>query len=122
MPPSTDYFAALPATDLMRVVVALATEVYALTDRMRALEAVLARSGVDLRALDAPTQPAAFDLARRSERDAFVQRVFAALEQPGEHPPAAPSRRAAGSKRAAASAPTSRQPARRQSKRRSRAL
>ena len=92
---TADYFAALSTTDLMRVVVALATEVYALTDRVRALESVLARSGVDLRALDAPAQPAAFDGVRRAERDAIVQRVFAALEQPGSPPRPGAKRRAA---------------------------
>lgn len=79
---TTDYFAAVAPTDLMRVMVALATEVYALADRAQVLEAALARHGVDLRALDAPTQPAAYDASRRAVRDAFVQRVFGALEQP----------------------------------------
>ncbi len=99
--PSADYFAALSSTDLMRVVIALSTEVYALTDRLRALESALSRHGVDLRALDAPMSPAAFDAARRAERDAFVQRVFAALEQPDTRAPKAGAPRAASSPQAA---------------------
>ncbi len=78
----TDYLADVSKTDLMRVVVALATEVFELRDRQRALEAVLRADGADLSALDAAVEPAAFDPDRRAERDGFVARVFAALRQP----------------------------------------
>lgn len=78
-----DYVADLPKTELLRLVVALSTEVYALADRMRAMEELLTQRGIDLAALDAPTEPAAFDERRKRERDAFVQRVFGSLAQVG---------------------------------------
>jgi hypothetical protein len=76
-----DYVADLPKTELLRVIVALSTEVYAMADRMRALEEVLARHGIDLAPLDAPTEPAAFDERRKQERDGFVARVFGSLAE-----------------------------------------
>ena len=78
----TDYFADVSKTDLMRVVVALATEVFEIRDRQRALEAILEGADTDLSALDAPVEPAAFDPDRLAERDLFVRRVFDALRQP----------------------------------------
>ena len=78
-----DYIADLPKTELLRLIVALSTEVYALADRLRGLEDVLAQRGIDLAALDAPTEPAAFDERRKRERDAFVARVFGSLAEVG---------------------------------------
>lgn len=75
----TDYLADVSKTDLMRVVVALATEVFELRDRQRALEAILEANGADLSVLDAAVGPAAFDPGRLAERDGFVARVFEAL-------------------------------------------
>lgn len=77
--PSFDYIADLPKTELLRIIVALSTEVYALADRMRGIEEILAARGIDLAALDAPTEPAAFDEDRKRVRDAFVERVFGSL-------------------------------------------
>ena len=74
-----DHFADIPKTDLMRVVMALAAETYALQDRLAALEALLAAQGQDLAALDAPAEPAAFDEARRQRVAAFTERVFGKL-------------------------------------------
>ena len=74
-----DHFADIPKTDLMRVVMALAAETYALQDRMAALEALLVAQGQDLSALDAPAEPAAFDEARRQRVAAFTERVFGKL-------------------------------------------
>jgi len=81
--PSMDYIADLPKTELLRVSVALATELYALVDRVAALEAVLAAKGIDVAALDAPTEPAAFDEERKKRRDEFVERIFGSLAQVG---------------------------------------
>lgn len=78
-PTTPDYVAGLPQTELLRISVALATELYAVTDRLHALEEVLAARGFDLSALDAPTEPAAFDPIRKQRRDEFVERVFGAL-------------------------------------------
>lgn len=80
----TDYFADVSKTDLMRVVVALATEVFEIRDRQRALETILKENGTDLSALDEPVEPAAFDPDRLAERDLFVGRVFDALRQPAD--------------------------------------
>lgn len=69
-----------PAVDrVLGVVMALATEVYVLRDRTRALEAQLAARGVlDSAALDA--EPDADSLAAaRAERDAFVQHLMQPL-------------------------------------------
>ncbi len=81
--PVPDYVADLPKTELLRIIVALSTEVYAMADRMRAIEAILAARGIDLAALDAPTDPAAFDETRKRARDEFVQRVFGSLTTVG---------------------------------------
>lgn len=78
-----DYVADLPKTELLRLTVILATEVYALADRLHALEGILAAKGIDLAALDAPTEPAAFDAETKQRRDAFVERVFGSLAQVG---------------------------------------
>lgn len=80
----TDYLADVSKTDLMRVVVALATEVFEIRDRQRALEAILDENGTDLSALDAAVEPAAFDPDRLAQRDGFVARVFEALRQPAD--------------------------------------
>jgi hypothetical protein len=82
-PPPPDFIADLPKTELLRVSVALATEVYALVDRLAALEELLVERGVDLSLLDAPTEPAAFDEARKRRRDEFVERVFGSLARVG---------------------------------------
>lgn len=79
----TDYFADISKTDMMRVVVALATEVFETRDRLSALEQALSGQGVDLAVLDAPVEPAAYDDVRLKRRDAFVARVFEGLKQPG---------------------------------------
>lgn len=75
----TDYFADVSKTDLMRVVVALAGEVYALADRIEGLEGILKAQNIALDALDAPTEPAAYDEGRTARRDAFVKRLFATM-------------------------------------------
>lgn len=82
MSQATDYFADVSKSDLMRVVVALATELYETRDRLSALEAALAAQGADLSALDAPVEPAVYDPERLAARDAYVRRVFAALKDP----------------------------------------
>ena len=74
-----DYFSALSKADLMRVVLALAGEVYVLADRQRMLEAELAGQGLNVAALDAPAEAAAYDEAAKARRDAFVNRVLAAI-------------------------------------------
>jgi hypothetical protein len=82
-PAVPDYVADLPKTELLRISVTLATEVYALADRLHALEGILAAKGIDLAALDAPKEPAAFDEDTKRRRDAFVERVFGSLAQVG---------------------------------------
>ena len=74
-----DHIADVSKTDLLRVIVALAGEVYALADQLDALREALAARGIDLSALDAPREPAAHDAEARARRDAFVSRVFGAL-------------------------------------------
>lgn len=75
----TDYFADVSKSDMMRVVVAMAGELYALGDRVAGLEAILRAHDIPTDALDAPAEPAALDPARTAERDAFVQRLFGAM-------------------------------------------
>lgn len=73
-------FFADPALDrTMGVVMALATEVYVLRDRLRAMERQLASRGVlDLAALAA--EPGVEDLAADSaDRDAFVEHLMVQL-------------------------------------------
>ena len=77
-----DYFTDVSKSDMMRVVLALATEVFEMRDRMRVLEGVLADGGTDLSSLDERVVPAAYDPQRLAERDAFVARVFAAMKTP----------------------------------------
>lgn len=79
-----DHFADIPKTDLMRVVMALAAETYALQDRLAMLEALLAAQGQDLTALDTPAEPAAFDEERRQRVVAFTERVFGKLLPEGD--------------------------------------
>lgn len=74
-----DYFEDISKSDLMRVVVALATEVYALQDRLQGITDILRAGGTDLSALEAPREPAVYDPQARAGRDAFVARVFGAL-------------------------------------------
>ena len=74
-----DHLADIPKADLMRVIVALATETYALQDRLAALEALLSARGIDLAMLDAPAEPAAFEADRKARVAAFTARVFGAL-------------------------------------------
>ncbi len=78
----SDYFASVSKSDMMRVVLALATEVYAMRDRQKLLEVILAENGTDLARLDEPVDSAAYDEARLAERDAFVARLFAAMAAP----------------------------------------
>ena len=78
-PADYDHLQDLSKTDLMRIIVALSSEVYELKDRMGALESVLQEQGMDLQALDQPIEPAAYDPERLQARDSFVERVFAAL-------------------------------------------
>lgn len=82
MATKTDYFADVAQTDLMRVVVALATEVYELRDRQRLTESLLTEQGLKLDGLDAKAEPAVYEEDRLRERDAFVARVFAAMKDP----------------------------------------
>lgn len=77
--PAPDFIADLPKTELLRLIVALAAEVHMLADRQRALETILRDHGIATAALDAPTDPAAFDPQRKAARDGFVERVFGAL-------------------------------------------
>ena len=79
---SSDYFSDVAKTDMMRVIVALTTEVYAMRDRQKTLENILIEGGTDLALLDEKIEAAAFDKARLTERDAFVSRVFAAMASP----------------------------------------
>lgn len=79
---SSDYFSDVAKTDMMRVIVALATEVYAMRDRQKTLENILIEGGTDLALLDEKIEAAAFDKTRLAERDAFVSRVFAAMASP----------------------------------------
>ena len=69
-----------PAVDrVLGIVMALATEVYVLRDRTRALEAQLATRGlVDSTALDAEPDAASL-AATRADRDAFVQHLMQPL-------------------------------------------
>ena len=69
-----------PAIDrVLGVVMALATEVYVLRDRVRALEVQLVAGGtVDRTALDAEPDAAAL-AAVRADRDAFVQHLMQPL-------------------------------------------
>ena len=79
-PRSEQTFFPDPAIDrVLGVVMALATEVYVLRDRTRALEAQLAARGhVDRAALDA--EPDAETLAAaRADRDAFVAHLMQPL-------------------------------------------
>jgi hypothetical protein len=77
----TDYFADVSKTDLMRVLVALATEVYETRDRLSALESILSESDMDLSALDAPTEPAAYDEQKKNIRDTFIANVFSSMNR-----------------------------------------
>ena len=69
-----------PAMDrLMGVTMALATEVYVLRDRMRALEAHLAQHGVvDLQSLNQEVAPDAL-APHQADRDAFVAHLLSPL-------------------------------------------
>ena len=78
----TDYFDSVSKSDMMRVVLALATEIYALRDRQRVLEEILVAGGTDLARLDEPVEAAVYEPDRLAERDAFVSRVFAAMANP----------------------------------------
>ena len=79
---SSDYFSDVAKTDMMRVIVALATEVYAMRDRQKTLENILIEGGTDLALLDEKIEAAAFDKARLTERDAFLSSVLAAMASP----------------------------------------
>ena len=80
--PEIDYFETVSKSDMMRVVLALATEVYAMRDRQKLLEDILAKNGADLSRLDEPVEAATYDEYRLAERDEFVARVFAAMASP----------------------------------------
>ncbi|MFT4726452.1 MAG: hypothetical protein ACI9UN_000947 [Granulosicoccus sp.] len=77
----TDYFADVSKTDMMRVLVALATEVYETRDRLSALESVLSKNGIDLATLDAPAEPAAYDEQKKAIRDTFIANVFSSMSR-----------------------------------------
>ena len=77
-----DYFSDVSKSDMMRVVLALTTEVYAMRDRQKNLETILKESGSDLSFLDEKVEAAVFDEMRLVERDAFVSRVFSGMASP----------------------------------------
>jgi hypothetical protein len=77
-----DYFSNVSKSDMMRVVLALATEVYAMRDRQIVLEDILSGCDIDLARLDEQVEAAVYDVNRLAERDAFVARVFAAMAEP----------------------------------------
>ena len=77
-----DYFADVSKSDMMRVILALATEVYSMRDRQDVLERILSDCQIDLSPLDEEVEAAAYDPKRLAERDAFVARVFAAMARP----------------------------------------
>jgi hypothetical protein len=79
---SGDYFSNVSKSDMMRVVLALATEVYAMRDRQNVLEEILSDCDIDLARLDERVEAAVYDENRLAERDAFVARVFAAMAGP----------------------------------------
>jgi hypothetical protein len=79
---SGDYFSNVSKSDMMRVVLALATEVYAMRDRQNVLEEILSGCDIDLARLDEQVEAAVYDVNRLAERDAFVARVFAAMAGP----------------------------------------
>ncbi len=81
MTTTTDYFSDVSKTELMRIVVSLATEVYETKDRLTALESILDNHNIDLTALDAPTEPAVYDDKRKEARDNFIQNVFSSLSR-----------------------------------------
>lgn len=70
-----------PVSDrLLTVLMAVAGEVWTLRDRSRRLEAALQRHGVPLDALREEDRDSPEALtAMRTDRDAFVERVFGAL-------------------------------------------
>jgi len=80
--PEIDYFEAVSKSDMMRVVLALATEVYAMRDRQKRLEDIMATTGADLSRVDETVEAATYDEYRLAERDEFVARVFAAMASP----------------------------------------
>ena len=67
--PEIDYFEAVSKSDMMRVVLALATEVYAMRDRQKLLEDILTKNGADLSRLDEPVEAATYDEYRLAARD-----------------------------------------------------
>ena len=69
-----------PAMDrLMGVTMALATEVYVLRDRLRALETLLAQQGAaDLQSLNQEVAPEAL-ATHQADRDAFVTHLLSPL-------------------------------------------
>ena len=69
-----------PALDrLMGVTMALATEVYVLRDRLRALETLLAQQGAaDLQSLNQEVAPEAL-ATHQADRDAFVAHLLSPL-------------------------------------------
>lgn len=79
---SGDYFSNVSKSDMMRVVLALATEVYAMRDRQNVLEEILSGCDIDLARLDEQVEAAVYDENRLAERNAFVARVFAAMAGP----------------------------------------
>ena len=79
--PEIDYFEAVSKSDMMRVVLALATEVYAMRDRQK-LRRIFWQKRCDLSRLDEPVEAATYDEYRLAERDEFVARVFAAMASP----------------------------------------
>ena len=81
---SGDYFSNVSKSDMMRVVLALATEVYAMRDRQAVLEDILSDCDIDLARLDEQVDAAVYDKDRLDERDAFVARLFGAMAGPAK--------------------------------------
>ena len=81
---SGDYFSNVSKSDMMRVVLALATEVYAMRDRQAVLEDILSDCDIDLARLDEQVDAAVYDKDRLAERDAFVARLFGAMAGPAK--------------------------------------
>ena len=79
---TSDSFSDVSKSDIMRVILARATEVYEMRDRQNVLETILSDSEIDLGRLDEKVEAAVYDQERLTERDAFVARVFAAMTNP----------------------------------------
>ncbi len=79
----TDYFDSVSKSDMMRVVLALATEIYALRDRQRVLEEILVAGGTDLARLDEPVEAAVYEPTGWLSATLCISQVFAAMAKSG---------------------------------------